>query len=162
MMAGKLRILLAAVILVLACQALAKEPLIFMNPEQEARYNELTLELRCLVCQNQNLADSDAPLAQDLRKEIYDMMQAGQSNEGIRMFLVENALLGFVAGTIGSIGGSFLARAVVTRGFDLVYEWSPRYLALAIAVTALLTALTSIGAGWSALRRRPMEVLRSE
>jgi len=89
MMAGKLRVLLAAAILVLACQALAKEPLIFMNPEQEARYNELTLELRCLVCQNQNLADSDAPLAQDLRKEIYDMMQAGQSNEEIKMFLVD-------------------------------------------------------------------------
>jgi len=89
MMAGKLRILLAAVILVLACQALAKEPLIFMNPEQEARYNELTLELRCLVCQNQNLADSDAPLAQDLRKEIYDMMQAGRSNEEIKTFMVD-------------------------------------------------------------------------
>ena len=89
MMAGKLRILLAAVILVLACQALAKEPLIFMNPEQEARYNELTLELRCLVCQNQNLADSDAPLAQDLRKEIYDMMQAGRSDDEIKMFLVD-------------------------------------------------------------------------
>jgi len=89
MMAGKLRVFLAAATLVLACQALAKEPLIFMNPEQEARYNELTLELRCLVCQNQNLADSDAPLAQDLRKEIYDMMQAGQSNEEIKTFLVD-------------------------------------------------------------------------
>jgi cytochrome c-type biogenesis protein CcmH len=89
MMAYKLRIFLAAAALVLACQAVAKEPLIFMNPEQEARYNELTLELRCLVCQNQNLADSDAPLAQDLRKEIYDMMQAGQSNEEIKTFLVD-------------------------------------------------------------------------
>jgi len=89
MMAHKLKILLAAATLVLACQAVAKDPLIFMNPEQEARYNELTLELRCLVCQNQNLADSDAPLAQDLRKEIYDMMQAGQSNEEIKMFLVD-------------------------------------------------------------------------
>jgi cytochrome c-type biogenesis protein CcmH len=88
-MAYKLKIFLTAAALVLACQALAKEPLIFMNPEQEARYNELTLELRCLVCQNQNLADSDAPLAQDLRKEIYDMMQAGQSNEEIKTFLVD-------------------------------------------------------------------------
>ena len=89
MMVNKLKIFLTAAALVLACQALAKEPLIFMNPEQEARYNELTLELRCLVCQNQNLADSDAPLAQDLRKEIYDMMQAGQSNEEIKTFLVD-------------------------------------------------------------------------
>jgi cytochrome c-type biogenesis protein CcmH len=89
MMAGKLKIFLAMATLVLACQAVAKEPLIFMNPEQEARYNELILELRCLVCQNQNLADSDAPLAQDLRKEIYDMMQAGQSDEEIKTFLVD-------------------------------------------------------------------------
>jgi cytochrome c-type biogenesis protein CcmH len=89
MMDGKLRMLLTAAVLALACQAVAKEPLIFMNPEQEARFNELTLELRCLVCQNQNLADSDAPLAQDLRKEIYNMMQAGQSNEEIKTFLVD-------------------------------------------------------------------------
>jgi putative ABC transport system permease protein len=80
----------------------------------------------------------------------------------VRMFVVESVLLGLVAGTIGSVGGSFLARAVVTRGFDLVYEWDPLYLLLAIAVTILLTTLTSIGAGWSALRRRPMEVLRAE
>jgi len=89
MMATKFKVLLVAATLVFACQLAAKEPLIFMNPEQEARYNELTLELRCLVCQNQNLADSDAPLAQDLRKEIYDMMQAGRSNEEIKTFMVD-------------------------------------------------------------------------
>ena len=89
MMATKSKVLLVAATLVFACQLAAKEPLIFMNPEQEARYNELTLELRCLVCQNQNLADSDAPLAQDLRKEIYDMMQAGRSNEEIKTFMVD-------------------------------------------------------------------------
>ena len=89
MIAGKFKLLLAAAALILALESAAKEPLIFMNPEQEARYNELTLELRCLVCQNQNLADSDAPLAQDLRREIYDMMQAGRSNEEIKMFLVD-------------------------------------------------------------------------
>jgi cytochrome c-type biogenesis protein CcmH len=89
MIANKFRIFLAAAALVFACQAAAKEPLIFMNPEQEARYNQLTLELRCLVCQNQNLADSDAPLAQDLRREIFDMMQAGRSNDEIKTFLVD-------------------------------------------------------------------------
>lgn len=89
MMATKFKVLLVAATLVFASQLAAKEPLIFMNPEQEARYNELTLELRCLVCQNQNLADSDAPLAQDLRKEIYDMMQAGRSNEEIKTFMVD-------------------------------------------------------------------------
>ena len=80
---------LAAVLLSIALSAHAAEPLVFDNPEQEARYNQLTLELRCMVCQNQNLADSDAPLAQDLRKEIYDMMTAGQSDDQIKTFLVE-------------------------------------------------------------------------
>ena len=66
-----------------------KEPLIFNSPEDEARYKELTLELRCLVCQNQNLADSDAPLAQQLRGEIFDMLEAGRTNEEITGFMVD-------------------------------------------------------------------------
>ena len=66
-----------------------QEPLVFDSPGQQERFNELTEELRCLVCQNQNLADSDAPLAHDLRDEIYKMMQAGRSNDEIKSFLVE-------------------------------------------------------------------------
>lgn len=80
---------LAAAFLSITLSAQAAEPLVFDDPEQEARYNQLTLELRCMVCQNQNLADSDAPLAQDLRKEIYGMMIAGQSDDQIKTFLVE-------------------------------------------------------------------------
>jgi cytochrome c-type biogenesis protein CcmH len=80
--------LLVALLLAVTCYA-AGEPLVFDNDEQEARYLDLTRELRCLVCQNQNLADSDAPLAHDLRKEIYRMLQAGQSNEQIKTFLVD-------------------------------------------------------------------------
>jgi cytochrome c-type biogenesis protein CcmH len=83
------RILALLATLTLAAQALAAEPLTFDDPEQEERYKQLTLELRCAVCQNQNLADSDAPLAQDLRQEIYDMMQAGQTDEQIKSFMVE-------------------------------------------------------------------------
>lgn len=67
----------------------SKEPLVFANAEQQARFNKLTTELRCLVCQNQNLADSDAPLAHDLRQELYEMMQSGLSDEQIKQFLVE-------------------------------------------------------------------------
>jgi cytochrome c-type biogenesis protein CcmH len=81
--------IIAVILVLLASAALAQEPLVFDNPEQEARYIKLTTELRCMVCQNQNLADSDAPLAQDLRKEIHDMMQAGQSNDQIITFLVD-------------------------------------------------------------------------
>ncbi|MBT8057171.1 MAG: cytochrome c-type biogenesis protein CcmH [Gammaproteobacteria bacterium] len=75
--------------LLLAVTAQAQEPLVFDSPEQEARYKALTEELRCAVCQNQNLADSDAPLAQDLRQEIYDMMQAGQTDDQIKTFMVD-------------------------------------------------------------------------
>jgi cytochrome c-type biogenesis protein CcmH len=66
-----------------------KEPLVFNSVEQEERFKKLTVELRCLVCQNQNLADSDAPLAQDLRKEIHDMLIAGQDDETIKSFMVQ-------------------------------------------------------------------------
>jgi len=85
----KLKILLCAFLWVLAAPLLAQEPLVFEDAAQEERYNQLTLELRCLVCQNQNLADSDAPLAQDLRKEIHEMMVGGQSDEQIKTFLVD-------------------------------------------------------------------------
>ena len=66
-----------------------QEPLVFENQQQQDRFDQLTQELRCLVCQNQNLADSDAPLAHDLRREVYEMVQSGQNNEDIKRFLVE-------------------------------------------------------------------------
>ncbi len=84
-----MKTIFAVVLIMLASVVLAQEPLVFESPEQEARYIELTTELRCLVCQNQNLADSDAPLAQDLRKEIHGMMLAGQNNDQITTFLVD-------------------------------------------------------------------------
>ncbi len=53
------------------------------------RFHVLTQELRCVVCQNESLADSTAPLAMDLKREIHSRMGAGQSDEQIRAFLVE-------------------------------------------------------------------------
>ena len=44
----------------------------FDNPDDEARFKELSIELRCLVCQNQNLADSNAPIAKDMREKIHE------------------------------------------------------------------------------------------
>lgn len=79
----------AAALVLFALLAIAQEPLVFDSAEQEARYKNLTVELRCAVCQNQNLADSDAPLAHDLRNEIYEMMQAGKSDDEIKQFMVE-------------------------------------------------------------------------
>ncbi len=49
----------------------------------------LTEELRCLVCQNQTIADSDAPLAQDLRKQVREMMRDGASDQEILDFMVQ-------------------------------------------------------------------------
>ncbi len=60
----------------------------FKTSEQEARFISLSTELRCLVCQNQSLADSNAGLAQDLRKEVYNLIQKGQTNQQIVDFLV--------------------------------------------------------------------------
>jgi len=60
----------------------------FDNPEQEQQYNRLIAELRCLVCQNQNLADSNAELAQDLRQEVYEMIQNGATDQEIVSFMV--------------------------------------------------------------------------
>jgi cytochrome c-type biogenesis protein CcmH len=84
----KHRIVLA-ILLLASLPLAAQEPLGFDDPAQEARYKALTEELRCTVCQNQNLADSDAPLAQDLRREIHKMMTAGRSDAEIKTFLVE-------------------------------------------------------------------------
>ena len=61
----------------------------FSSPELELRYQTLTEELRCLVCQNQNIADSHAELAQDLRRKVYDMLSSGQSNAQIIDYMTE-------------------------------------------------------------------------
>ena len=59
------------------------------NPALEARVNALANELRCLVCQNQTLADSNAPLAVDLRNQIRERLQQGASERDIIGFMVE-------------------------------------------------------------------------
>jgi cytochrome c-type biogenesis protein CcmH len=59
------------------------------NPQQQALYELITNEVRCLVCQNQTIADSTAPLAADLRREIRKKIEAGQSEAQIKDFLVE-------------------------------------------------------------------------
>jgi cytochrome c-type biogenesis protein CcmH len=65
------------------------EPLEFHSEVERARFRSLTAELRCTVCQNESLAESDAPLARDLRREIYHMIQDGRSDMEIRDFMVQ-------------------------------------------------------------------------
>ena len=74
--------------LLLAMQALAIDTgRAFEDPEQQARYEHLIRDLRCLVCQNQSIADSNAALASDLRREVREMMVAGQTDQQIREFM---------------------------------------------------------------------------
>lgn len=61
----------------------------FEDPEKQATYARITDEVRCLVCQNQTIADSTAPLAADLRREIRRMIDEGESEMDIKLFLVE-------------------------------------------------------------------------
>jgi cytochrome c-type biogenesis protein CcmH len=55
----------------------------FDNAEDTRRFNELTQEMRCLVCQNESLKASHAPLAADMRRVIYDKIKAGENNQAI-------------------------------------------------------------------------------
>lgn len=60
----------------------------FSSPLLEERYHQLSQELRCPKCQNQNIADSNAPISQDLRRLVYAQLEAGQSNDEILDSLV--------------------------------------------------------------------------
>lgn len=61
----------------------------FESQAQEKTFKKLSDELRCLVCQNQSIADSNADLAKDLRTEIYGMLQAGKTEAQIKDFMVD-------------------------------------------------------------------------
>jgi cytochrome c-type biogenesis protein CcmH len=61
----------------------------FDDPAKKQTYEDLIKDLRCLVCQNQSLADSDADLAKDLRDEVYGIIQSGKSQDEAIRFLVD-------------------------------------------------------------------------
>ena len=63
-------------------------PLRFKDTAEEKRFHRLTSELRCVMCQNQSLADSDAQIAHDLRREVLDLMHQGKSDDEVVAFLV--------------------------------------------------------------------------
>ena len=83
--------LITSILILLSVQQLhaAEVMLEFDSPEQETRFEELLEELRCMVCQNQTLADSNAGLARDLRKRVYNMVRSGNSNNEIIEHMVE-------------------------------------------------------------------------
>ncbi len=102
----------------------------WQDPRQEALYDRLVHEVRCLVCQNQTIADSNAALAADLRREIRAMVLAGKNETEIEDFLLERygdfvlyrprfkpdtAVLWLAPGVLILIGGIALWRTVRRR-----------------------------------------------
>jgi cytochrome c-type biogenesis protein CcmH len=83
---------LLLIILIVFCfggALVAKEAQPNEDPKLEQRMRALTEQLRCLVCQNETLADSRADLAEDLRKQIREQMRAGKSDQEILAFLTQ-------------------------------------------------------------------------
>jgi cytochrome c-type biogenesis protein CcmH len=80
-------LVLAAVGGVARSQAI--DPLPFRDRVEEVRFQHLTEQLRCMVCQNESLADSNAELARDLRHEVFTLMQSGKSDTQIKHYLTQ-------------------------------------------------------------------------
>ena len=116
-----------------------QEPLVFESQQQQDRFDQLTKELRCLVCQNQNLAGSDADLARDLRRETYDMLSQGKSQQQVVEFMVArygdfvlyrppvqtNTYLLWVAPMILLLGGALVLRSNIKKRAALLGD-APR------------------------------------
>jgi len=81
------RLLIAVCTALFAVTAFAQPPEV---PEgEQARYHALIAELRCVICQNRSIAESDAPLANDMRQIVVRQMQAGRSDSEIKDYLVQ-------------------------------------------------------------------------
>lgn len=133
-----------ALLLTLSAPALAVRPdEVLADPVLEARAREISEGLRCLVCQNQSIDDSDADLAHDLRVIVRERLVAGDTDDQVRAFLVArygeyvllnpviapHTLLLWIAGPVVLIGGAvvvFLAarrkRRVATGASELTAE----------------------------------------
>jgi cytochrome c-type biogenesis protein CcmH len=69
-------------------QVRASDVLSFTSEKEALRFHTFVREIRCVVCQNQSIAESNAPLANDLRKKIHEQIQAGKTNQEIKDYLV--------------------------------------------------------------------------
>lgn len=106
----------------------AQEPVAFEQPEQYQRYQGLTQQLRCLVCQNQTIADSNAPLAQDLRQEVAKLIRQHHSDAQIIEFLTKR------------YGQFILYKPQLTQQTWLL--WFGPFLLLAVAFGVLLAVIS--------------------
>ncbi len=116
-----------------AAQVSDPAPLRFRDGAEEARFRALVSDLRCVMCQNQSLADSNAQIAHDLRHEVLDLMREGRSDAEIERFLVarygefvlykprvesKTWLLWFGPALLLLAGGFVVARIVRRHGGD--------------------------------------------
>jgi len=81
--------LLFILLLVISINSHAVDSRQLSDPKQQESYETLTKELRCLVCQNQTIADSNAELASDLRRQVYEMLQQGKSEQEIIRYMTD-------------------------------------------------------------------------
>ncbi|WP_293705946.1 cytochrome c-type biogenesis protein [Stenotrophomonas sp. UBA7606] len=122
---GGLLLWLALVAGALAQPAGDPTPLQYRDRTEEARFHALTAELRCVQCQNQSLADSNAQIAHDLRREVLKLMHEGRSDAEIKQFLVERY-------------GEFVLYRPQMEGSTLLLWLGPGLLLLAGAVVLVL------------------------
>lgn len=122
-----MRWLLVIVLLIPSLVAAEEARPLADNPQAEARLKALAVELRCLVCQNQTLADSNAPLAEDLRREVREMIAKDMSDQDIIDFLVTR------------YGDFVLYRPPLKATTTLL--WLGPFLLLIVGATALVLAL---------------------
>jgi len=81
--------LLFILLLVISINSHAVDSRQLSDPKQQESYETLTKELRCLVCQNQTIADSNAELASDLRRQVYEMLQQGKTEQEIIRYMTD-------------------------------------------------------------------------
>lgn len=84
-----MRILYAALLFMLCCTLQANSAYPLDSVKKEAQFAHLLKDLRCLVCQNQDLADSNATLAKDLRQQVYELVKSGKTDTEINQYLTE-------------------------------------------------------------------------
>jgi cytochrome c-type biogenesis protein CcmH len=123
-------------------------PAFALTPQQAARADRLNREIRCVACQGQSIADSDADIAQDMRREIQAQIEAGQSDVTIRQ------------GLLNRYGDYILFRPRFTWG-NLLLWLIPPLLAVMGAIVWLLNAKTAIKSEVSGLTADEIETLET-
>lgn len=109
----------------LSVAALAQDQNAELNPQQAQRYHSLIQELRCLVCQNQSIADSNAPLANDLRDQVRAQILAGRSDAEIKTYVTDRY-------------GDFVLYRPPVKATTLLLWGGPVFLLLIAAMVAVL------------------------